>query len=45
MITLYQYPPAFGLRNPSPFCLKTEMMLAWLGLEFSVETIADPRAS
>ncbi len=27
MITLYQFPPAFGLPNPSPFCFKVENYL------------------
>ena len=31
MIQLYTFPEAFGLRNVSPFCLKIEMALTWLG--------------
>ena len=38
MITLYTLPPAFGQRNPSPFCLKTEMALTWLELDFETRT-------
>lgn len=31
MITLYQFPPAFGLPNASPFCLKLELYLRMTG--------------
>jgi hypothetical protein len=27
MIRLHQYPPMFGLPNPSPFCMKLETWL------------------
>lgn len=43
MITLVTLPPAFGLRNVSPFCLKVEMALTHLDLPFEVQTEADPR--
>ncbi len=43
MLKLYTLPPAFGLRNPSPFCLKIEMALTRLKLEFEIVTEADPR--
>jgi glutathione S-transferase len=43
MIKLYMYAPAFGLRNPSPFCLKVEMALTLLRLDFKVELLGDPR--
>ena len=43
MITLVTLPPAFGLRNVSPFCLKIEMALTHLGLKFDDETEQDPR--
>ena len=43
MITLVTLPPAFGLRNVSPFCLKVEMALTHLGLEFDYKTEQDPR--
>ena len=33
---LHTLPPAFEQRNPSPFCLKTEMALTHLGLDFTV---------
>ena len=43
MITLFTFPPAFGLRNVSPFCLKLEMALAHLGLDFEIALESDPR--
>lgn len=43
MTTLYTLPAAFGLRNPSPFCLKIEMALAHLNIDFEIVTVADPR--
>ena len=33
---LHTLPPAFGQRNPSPFCLKVEMALTHLGLDFTL---------
>ena len=33
---LHTFPPAFGQRNPSPFCMKVEMALTHLGMDFSV---------
>jgi glutathione S-transferase len=42
-ITLVTLPPAFGMRNISPFCLKSEMLLKSLGLPFTMEELADPR--
>ena len=33
---LHVLPPAFGQRNPSPFCLKVEMALTHLGLDFTL---------
>lgn len=45
MITLYTLPPAFGERNPSPFCLKVEMALTHLKLDFDIKpTLALNRA-
>lgn len=38
MITLYTLPPAFGQRNPSPFCLKAEMALTHLKIDFESKT-------
>ncbi len=43
MITLHTLPAAFGLRNPSPFCLKIEMALTQLGLDFEIATEANPQ--
>jgi glutathione S-transferase len=34
MIKLYQYQPAFGLPNASPFCMKLETYLRMTGLPF-----------
>ena len=35
MITLFGLPPAGGLRQPSPFVLKVEMALTYLGLSYN----------
>jgi glutathione S-transferase len=43
MITLVTLPPAFGLRNVSPFCLKVEMALKHLDIEFDLQVEGDPR--
>ena len=43
MITLYIFPEAFGLRNVSPFCLKVEMALKYLKLDYQIEIMTDPR--
>lgn len=43
MITLHQFPPALGLRNPSPFCLKAELALALSGLPHQLVEMPDPR--
>ena len=40
MITLYGMPSAGGLKQLSPFVVKVEMALLYLGLEFEVEHIA-----
>lgn len=40
---LVTLPPAFGMRNVSPFCLKIEMLLTDLKLDFTVGEEADPR--
>lgn len=34
MIRLYQFPPAFGLPNASPFCMKVETYLRMAGLPY-----------
>jgi glutathione S-transferase len=43
MLKLVVLPAAFGVRNISPFCLKTEMLLTDLGLPFEMTELADPR--
>lgn len=43
MITLFTFPAAFGLRNVSPFCLKVEMALAYLEVDFEIALESDPR--
>lgn len=35
MITLHSFGPAFGLPDPSPFCIKTEILLKLSGLPYS----------
>ena len=42
MITLIQYPPAFGLPNPSAFCVKAEVFLKMADLDYNIKTVADP---
>ena len=41
MIKLYQFQPAFGLPNASPFCMKVENYLRMAGLPYEIA----PRAS
>lgn len=43
MIELHQYAPAFGLPNPSPFCMKVEGLLRLAGLPYVTITEDDPR--
>ena len=43
MIHLHQYPPMFGIPNPSPFCMKLETWLRMTGLPFENVRIVDPR--
>jgi len=43
MLELVTLPPAFGMRNISPFCLKVELLLTTLDLPFSKSELADPR--
>ena len=42
MITLHQYRPAFGLPNPSPFCMKVETYLRMARIEFRLDNDASP---
>ncbi len=37
MITLYSFGPLFGLPDPSPFCMKAQMLLKIAGLEYQVD--------
>ncbi|MEZ5726764.1 MAG: glutathione S-transferase family protein [Burkholderiaceae bacterium] len=41
MIRLYQFEPAFGLPNASPFCMKVETYLRMAGLPFETVDGAD----
>jgi glutathione S-transferase len=43
MLEFVTFPPAFGLRNVSPFCLKVEMLLTSLELPFTLAELSDPR--
>ena len=43
MIRLHQYPPMFGIPNPSPFCMKLETWLRMTGLPFEIVRVVDPR--
>lgn len=42
-ITLHQPLPAFGVPNPSPFCLKLETWLRMAGVPFRTKLCFDPR--
>lgn len=42
MIRLYQFPPAFGLPNASPFCMKLETYLRMAGLRFENVHLSNP---
>ncbi len=41
MIKLYQFPPAYGLPNMSPFCMKVETYLRMAGLPYECPRNAD----
>jgi glutathione S-transferase len=43
MITLYQFPPIWGLPNASPFCMKLETYLRMAGLPYQIARGADIR--
>lgn len=42
-VKLFQFPPAWGLPNPSPFCMKVETFLRMAGIAYEIESWADPR--
>lgn len=41
MITLFQFAPSLGLRNPSPFCLKLETYLRMAQVPHTIAVIGD----
>lgn len=43
MILLHQFPPAFGLPNASPFCLKLETWLRMAAVPYRNVYLSDPR--
>jgi len=43
VLKLYTLGGAFGLRNVSPFCLKVEMAMTHLGLDYALDVEVDPR--
>jgi len=43
MIKLFQFPPAFGLPNPSPFCMKAEILLKMADVAYETVVSANPR--
>lgn len=45
MITLYQFPPIWGLPNTSPFCLKMETWLRMADIPYENRFVMDPRKS
>ena len=42
-LTLVTLGAAFGLQNVSPFCLKAEMLMTYLELDYDIDMQADPR--
>ena len=43
MLTLIQYPAAFGSSSASPFCTKIEVLLKMSGLDYMTEDMSDAR--
>jgi len=43
MITLLRYGPAFGLPDPSAFCMKVELLLKLADLPYELDTVGNPR--
>jgi glutathione S-transferase len=44
MITLYAFGPAFGLPDPSPYVIKTEIQLKMAGLPYRRDLTGFPTA-
>lgn len=44
MLTLYGFGPAFGLPDPSPFVMKSEIQLKMAGVPYKFERAAPPEA-
>jgi glutathione S-transferase len=42
MITAILFPAGFGIPNPSPFCMKVEILLKMAGLPYGVERESNP---
>lgn len=42
MIELYKFNPAFGLPDPSPFCMKVETFLRMTDMEYRTVQLTDP---
>ncbi len=43
MITLFQPPPGFGAANPSPFCIKLEVLLKMADVDYKTQLEGNPR--
>ena len=43
MIKLFQFASAFNLPNPSPFCMKAEILLKMAGTAYATVVVGDPR--
>ncbi|MGR9105659.1 MAG: glutathione S-transferase family protein [Gammaproteobacteria bacterium] len=43
MITLFKFHPAFGLTDPSPFCVKVETFLRMVAAEYRTVSLSNPR--
>jgi len=43
MIKLFQPPPAFNAANPSPFCIKLEVLLKMADIPYEIIVESDPR--
>ncbi len=43
MLTLWQFPPAFGLPSPSPFCMKVEGFLRLADIPYRTAALTDLR--